>query len=122
MPWITVEHPPEPVRETPTAVVVASQLGLGAFVLLVVAMTYRRLREEPPSRETPSRRSAELTRGGTPAHILEHIARISDPEYICLAIAENKLTVRGDADVTAVYIGARREKEKGPAGRDPCVD
>lgn len=93
MPWITIEPPPEPVRETPTAIVVASQLGLGAIVLLVMAMTYRRLREEPTSRETPSKRSVELTRGGTPAHILEHIARISDPEYICLAIAENKLTV-----------------------------
>eukprot|EP00752_Nemacystus_decipiens_P004326 g3951.t1 len=93
MPWITIEYPPEPVRETPTAVVVASQLGLGAIVLLVVAMTYRRVREETTSRETPSRRSIELTRGSTPAHIVEHIARIGDPEYICLAIAENKLTV-----------------------------
>lgn len=96
MPWITVEPPPEPVRESPTAAVlqVVSQMGLGAILLMVVTMTYRKLREEPPSRETPSKRSVQLTRGGTPAHILEHIARISDPEYICLAIAENKLTVR----------------------------
>lgn len=106
MPWITVEPPPAPVRESPVTAVV-SQLGLGAIVLLVVAMTYRRLREEPPSRETPSKRSFELTRGGTPAHILEHIARISDPEYICLAIAENKLTVRSKL---VTYRGRGRER------------
>lgn len=74
----------------------ASQLGLGVLVVVVIAtMTYRRLREEQlsPARHKPSKRSAELTRGGTPAHILEHIARIGDPEYVCLSIAENKLTV-----------------------------
>lgn len=82
----------------------ASQLGLGGFVVFIVAMAYRRFREEQlpaattsgsSSRATPSRRSVELTRGGTPAHILEHIARVGDPDYICLSIAENKLTVRG---------------------------
>ncbi len=77
----------------------ASQLGLGGLVVFVVAMAYRRFRDEhqlpsPKAATMPSRRSVELTRGGTPAHILEHIARIGDPDYICLSIAENKLTVR----------------------------
>lgn len=82
-------------HEQQPKIVVYSQLCLGAgLASLVVAMTYRRVKKEHPSRHGPSRRSVELTRGGTPAHITEHIARIGDPEYICLSIAENKLTVR----------------------------
>lgn len=80
----------------PPSTTSSQQLGLGVLVVVVLAMTYRRLREEhhlPPRHNKPSKRSAELTRGGTPAHILEHIARVGDPEYICLSIAENKLTV-----------------------------
>lgn len=72
-----------------------SQLCVGAgLASLVVAMAYRRAKKEHPARHGTSRRSVELTKGGTPAHITEHIARIGDPEYICLSIAENKLTVR----------------------------
>ncbi|CAM9832325.1 unnamed protein product [Ectocarpus sp. 4 AP-2014] len=76
-----------------------SSLALSAGLTSLVAMlAYRigvieRRRHPSGARWRPSKRSAELTRGGTPAHILEHIARIGDPDYICLSIAENKLTV-----------------------------
>lgn len=65
--------------------------GIASFVL---AMTLRRVREEYRARHKVSSRSKELTRGGTPEHILEHIKRLTDEDYVCLAIAENKLTVR----------------------------
>lgn len=65
--------------------------GIASFVL---AMTVRRMREEYRARHKVSSRSRELTRGGTPEHILEHIKREMDEDYVCLAIAENKLTVR----------------------------
>lgn len=84
------------VKQVVDSPATASQLGLGVLVVVVIGLTYRRLREEHhhlAARHKPSKRSAELTRGGTPAHILEHIARIDDPDYICLSIAENKLTV-----------------------------
>ena len=72
-----------------------AQLCLGAGVAsFILAMTVRRLRDEHLARHRPSKRSKELTKGGAPAHLLEHIARLSDPEYVCLSIAENKLTVR----------------------------
>ena len=104
-----IDHSRQPIlgmapRDSVDRSAMASQLGLGGFVVFIVAMAYRRFREEQlpaattsgsSSRATPSRRSVELTRGGTPAHILEHIARVGDPDYICLSIAENKLTVRG---------------------------
>ena len=74
-----------------------AQLYLGAGVLsFVLAMTFRRWRDEHLARHKPSKRSKELTKHDTPSHILEHIARLSDPEYVCLSIAENKLTVRSE--------------------------
>lgn len=65
--------------------------GIASFVL---AMTVRRLRREYLARHRVSSRSRELTSGGTPEYILEHIKRLMDEDYVCLAIAENKLTVR----------------------------
>ncbi|CAN0075967.1 unnamed protein product, partial [Scytosiphon promiscuus] len=107
-----------------------SQLCLGAgLTSWVVAMAYRRVKKEHPARHGPSRRSLELTRGGTPAHITEHIARIGDPEYICLSIAENKLTVgplleklRELGAATAPSNGERRQKRSyNPRPRTPLT-
>lgn len=75
----------------------SSSLALGAGLTSLVAVLAYRIsvveRRHSSGARRSSKRSAELTRGGTPAHILEHIARIGDPDYICLSIAENKLTV-----------------------------
>lgn len=82
-----------------------AQLCLGAGITsFILALTIRRAREEYLARHKPSKRSKELTKGDTPVHLLEHIARLNDPEYVCLAIAENKLTVR--AKLTAVQLAA----------------
>lgn len=67
-------------------------LGIATFIL---AMTIKRIAKDHRERHRVSERARALMGKELPMHIMEHIARQTDPEYICLAIAENKLTVRG---------------------------
>lgn len=66
-------------------------VGIASFLL---ALTFRRVRREYRNRHRVSGRARALMGEQLPAHIAEHLARMGDPDYICLAIAENKLTVR----------------------------
>lgn len=65
-------------------------VGLASFVL---AMTFRRMRREHRDRHKVSSRGKELTASEFAPFVMEHFARNEDPDYICLAIAENRLTV-----------------------------
>lgn len=74
-----------------------AQLCLGAGITtFLLAMTYRRLKEEEGLLHKPSKRSKALSGKATPVHILEHLKRLDDPDYVCLSIAENKLTVSSE--------------------------
>ena len=80
-----------------------AQLILGAGVAsFAMALTFRKLRggcQHRDKKGKASLRSEQLTKGSTPEHIVEHIARLEDPDYVCLSIAENKLTVRSSTRV-----------------------
>lgn len=70
-------------------------ISAGGFASVLIVIAIRSLYTKRRHRHHgPSSRSRELTRGGLRPHILEHIVRMSDPDYVCLSIAENKLTVR----------------------------
>lgn len=77
-------------------------VGIASFFL---ALTLRRLRREHKERHRCSARARALMGKEFPEHIRVHIARLGDPEYICLAIAENKLTVSCVSSVQIVLSG-----------------
>ncbi|CAN0364642.1 unnamed protein product, partial [Ascophyllum nodosum] len=97
-----------------------AQLILGAGVAsFAMALTFRKLRggcQHRDKKGKASLRSEQLTKGSTPEHIVEHIARLEDPDYVCLSIAENKLTVGPLVEKLFELDGARL---KSPPPQDP---
>ncbi|CAM9867262.1 unnamed protein product, partial [Discosporangium mesarthrocarpum] len=67
-------------------------LGFGA-ISFVLALARRRHVKEWNARFAVSSRARKLVSPKTPLHIAEHVARLVNPDYICLAISENKITV-----------------------------
>lgn len=75
-----------------------AQVSLGAgLASFLVAVTIRRLRSERRDPHAVSSRGQDMAPPVTAPFIMEHIQRLHDPDYVCLAIAENKLTV-GEAE------------------------
>lgn len=67
-------------------------LGVGLASVLL-ALTIRRVRSKHRDRHAVSYRAQAMAPNLDLPFIIEHFARQNDPDYVCVSIAENKLTV-----------------------------
>lgn len=67
-------------------------LGVGLASVLL-AVTIRRLRAKHRDKHAVSYRAKAMAPNLDLPFIIEHFARLNDPDYVCVSIAENKLTV-----------------------------